>query len=85
MGRVFLTHILALPTLWRRVSWPLCYRRVKEMGCVGVGEAELGVDKAQSRLVHPSQVPWQPTKAQLSGVHWVFPGLWGQSIGELSL
>lgn len=55
------------------------------MGCVGVGEAELRVDKAQSRLVHPSQVPWQPTKAQLSGVHWAFPGLWGQSIGELCL
>lgn len=55
------------------------------MGCVGVGEAELWVDKAQSLLVHPSQVPWQPTKAQLSGVHWVFLGLWGQSIGKLCL
>lgn len=53
------------------------------MECVGVGQAELWVDKAQSRLVHPSQVPWQPTKAQLSSVHWAFPGLWGQNFGEL--
>lgn len=53
------------------------------MECVGVGQAELWVDKAQSRLVHPSQAPWQPTKAQLSSVHWAFPGLWGQNFGEL--
>jgi hypothetical protein len=38
---------------------------------------------AQSCLVHPSQVPWQPTKAQLSRVHWVFPALWGQSLGAV--
>lgn len=69
LRRLLLTHILSLPTLWQGVSWPSRYRRVKEMGCVGAGEAELGVDKAQSLLVHPSQVPWQPTKAQLSGVH----------------